>query len=127
VSARADDPAVLVEAARVHLAAVIRPLVPAARRYDAAMIQNALAIASRQLADGGATAAAERAALAGWLAAAGIAPGDDPARTLKSALRSGRLDDADVTGLWRLLASSVTARLRICNPKATPPSEEPVR
>lgn len=117
----------LVEAARAHVAAAILPHVPAERRYDAAMIQNALAVALRQLADQGATARAERAAIAAWLDAAGIAPGDDPGRTLATALRSGRLDDADVTGLWRLLASSVAARLRIANPKATPPSEEPSR
>lgn len=127
MSGQADDPAVLVEAARAHLAKVILPRVPAEHRYDAAMIQNALAVALRQLADQGATVRDERAAIAAWLEAAGIAPGEDPRRTLAQALRRGRLDDADVIGLWRLLASSVAARLRISNPKATPPSEEPVR
>lgn len=127
MSGQADDPAVLVEAARAHLVAAILPHVPAERRYDAAMIQNALAVALRQLADQGATARSERDATSAWLDAAGLAPGDDPRRTLARALRSGRLDNADVTGLWRLLASAVAARLRISNPKAMPPSEEPIR
>ena len=92
-----DGAALLAEARRLLSEELLSQL-PEARRYEARMIANAMAIAGREL--GARTPLADRS------------------RELATAIRAGQ-HDSD-TDLRDRLAADVLARLAISNPKALP-------
>lgn len=118
MSADQPDGAVLLAAARRLLLEELLPLLPAERRYDGLMIGNAMAIAGRELADGGAaerTAAARLAAFCGEPAE--IAAVQE--RRLVTEIRAGRYDRGERRAkLLALLRAGLEDRLRIASPKA---------
>lgn len=108
-----DATAGLLAVARATLRERVMPGLVADHRHDAAMVANALAIASRELALGGEARAREQALL-GELYGSPTATLDTLRRRLCSDLRAGRF--ADTNELRDLLARLVHARLAISNP-----------
>ena len=107
----------LLATARNLLRSEIAPALPGDLRFPAAMIANAMAIASRELEHG----AANRAELRGLLARlypelAETAPLDDLQRKLARDLRAGRFDREEHAGLRALLRSHIQLRLKISAP-----------
>jgi aminoglycoside phosphotransferase (APT) family kinase protein len=98
--ARAEQPdgAALLAEARRLLSEELLSQLPEARRYEARMIANAMAIAGRGL--------------------AARTPAADESRKLAAAIRDGQRDHD--TALRDRLAADVLARLAISNPKALP-------
>ena len=107
---QSDD---LLRVARRQLMDELLPALPAPHRYTALMIANAMGIASRAHALGGA-AEDERSALLAQ-AGAGLGTSLDTA-ALSEALRKGRLD-ADLASLTSAIRADVISRVRIGNPK----------
>lgn len=119
----------LLEEARRTLLETLLPVLPPNRRYDALMVANAMAIAAREIEEGG---AASRRALAELLELAGATA--EPEKSREMGLRNlieleERLAQQirrgvfDATGPQRdavlgYLRRSTLARLRISNPKA---------
>ena len=101
--------------ARSLLREEVLPTVAPARRYEVAMIANAMAIAAREMAEGNRIREAERAALAAFYAA----PGAELAalrRRLCADLRARTLAPAAEQRLRSMLAAAVAGRLAISNP-----------
>lgn len=103
----------LLAVARATLREQVMPGLEADRRHRAAMVANALAIASRELALGGKARAEEQALLAA-LYDGPPASLDALRRRLCRDLRAGRI--ADTRELRDLLDRLVQARLAISNP-----------
>jgi hypothetical protein len=104
--------------ARDLLRGEIAPVLPDRLRFPAAMIANAMAIASRELEHGSANRAELRALLARlYPEAPGTACLDDLQRRLARELRAGRFDQ-DEDGHLRAL---LLGRTRLC-PKVSTPS-----
>jgi hypothetical protein len=83
------------------------------------MIANAMAIAARELRDGGAEPAAAAQRLAAFYGTAGDAAPEALARRLVSDIRAGRFDDGAARDrLVALLRAELRGRLAIGNPKA---------
>jgi hypothetical protein len=117
MSADRPDGGALLAAARRLLLEELLPLLPPERRYDGLMIGNALAIAGRELADGGAAERAAAARLAGFYGQPD-APADALERRLAAEIRAGRYDRGAGRGaLLALLREELRERLRIANPK----------
>ncbi len=115
-----DRPAgeALLAAARRLLLDELLALLPAERRYDGLMIANAMAIAGRELCDGGAGPEAAAQRLSAFYEDATTAP-EALARRLVADIRAGRFDDgAARERLVLLLRAELRGRLAISNPKA---------
>ena len=115
-----DRPAgeALLAAARRLLLDELLALLPAERRYDGLMIANAMAIAGRELRDGGAGPEAAAQRLRAFYADAAAAP-ETLARRLVADIRAGRFDDGPARErLVELLRAELRGRLAISNPKA---------
>ncbi len=121
------DGAALLELARTTLVEELLAELPETAHYSARMVANAMAIAAREIGQGGRLQEAERSALAALYgeapapAAGAIAEPLDEALTrlswwLVAEIRAGRRDgDA---GVHTILRDSARSRLRLVNPKA---------
>lgn len=105
----------LLEIARSTLRESVLPQVAADARYDAAMVANAMAIASRELELGPNVQAEERALLA-ELYGTPEASLTELQRRLCRDLRQGTLEPSRAATLDQLLPRLVHARLAISNP-----------
>ena len=120
------DAAELLAIARATLLEKLLPQLPEELRYDALMIANAMAIASREHTAGDAPAQAELASLRELLDAHDPAPSSAALHTalseynrrLASAIRSGRFDDKDRAALLDHLEKTAVDKLAVANPKA---------
>ncbi|MFO1038345.1 MAG: DUF6285 domain-containing protein [Geminicoccaceae bacterium] len=101
----------LLDVARQHLQQVVQPLVPQDKRYDVAMIANALAIASRQINLGPGIDAEERQRLADFYRTPD-AGRDALLERLCCELRAGR-DGPDIRAL---LSARTRGRLALSQP-----------
>lgn len=110
-----DATADLLALARSVLRDRVMPEVPAATRFETAMIANALAIVAREIVQGPAARAAEHEKLARFLDVPGASLPALRAR-LCHELRAGRLGPEREAELRALLAANVKARLVISNP-----------
>jgi hypothetical protein len=113
----ADPPSAadLVALARDVLDGTLAPLLPPERRADAALVARAMAIAERELREGGAPIAAAEAELAALYGAG------DPERLLRRLaddIRAGAYDAAGArrAAVLRLLRAITAAKLRASNP-----------
>jgi hypothetical protein len=120
----------LLAVARETLLEAVLPQLSGDARYQALMIANAMAIASRELAGGAGQAARELEMLEilyGDEAGPREAEEDDAARAerlgrrLARDLRAGELDGGPQLGVRRLLRERVRARVAVSNPKRLPP------
>lgn len=94
----------------------ILPVVPAEQRFAALMIANALGVAERELAAGGAAEPALAAAIGTLIGEEGDLPALAP--RLCAAIDAGDFDDpARQTALRRVLGDLTRARLAVSNPK----------
>jgi len=105
----------LLEQARQTLLQEVLDLLPAGQRYPALMVANAMAIAVREIEQGGQAAGEEGAALAALFDATETSDLAVLERRLAREIRAGRHDGA--APVHALLSESVTRRLRITNPK----------
>ena len=105
----------LLEVTRSVLRGELLPALPPERRYQGAMIDNALAIATRELRQGAAGREAERAALRALLGAS-VSPLDELRRRLCREIRADAWDKGQATELRPILHAAVRNRLAICNP-----------
>lgn len=115
----------LLAEARRTLLETIMPSLPAQLRYDGLMIANAMAIASREITEGGAAQEAMWRALAGLREGANSGPFGAGAlarleRQIASDIRAGLFDAAGSARdrVRRVLRVITAERLRISNPKA---------
>ena len=106
----------LLEAARAALRGEVMPTVAPERRYEAAMVANAIGIAAREVGQGAAAREAERLDLAAFHAADGDASLDDLRRRLCQDLRAADLGGEADGRLRGLLLAAVRRRLAISNP-----------
>lgn len=107
----------LLATARELLRDEIAPALQGGLRFPAAMIANAMAIASRELEHGPANRAELRALLAGlYPEALDTASTDDLQRRLVSELRAGRLDHDGDGRLRTLLHGRTRLRLKVSAP-----------
>ena len=107
----------LLEAARAALRGEVMPAVAPERRYQAAMVANAIGIAAREVRQGAAAREAERADLAAFYAADGGTSLVELRRRLCGELRAGDLGGTAVDGRLRgLLLAATRRRLAISNP-----------
>lgn len=108
----------LLASARQTLLERVLPALPEAERYQALMVGNALAIATREIELAAQTAQREHTALADLLGAAGQDL-DLPAlrRALGKHIRLGLFDNTRRDELIAALHASVEGRLAISNPK----------
>jgi hypothetical protein len=108
----------LLATARNLLRSEIAPALPGNLRFPAAMIANAMAIASRELEHGADNRAQLRALLARlYPERPETAPLDDLQRSFARDLRAGRFfDHEENAGLRALLRSYIQLRLRISAP-----------
>lgn len=113
----AQNLASLLEVARHTLRRSLLPGLEGERKFEAAMIVNALSVAARALALGVAAEEEERAALAMLPGPAGEA-GDLEAlrRRLAAGLRDGSFDGVEPSLMRKVLRRRVAARLSIANP-----------
>lgn len=122
---RPDGPALLEEARRTLLETLL-PLLPSDRRYDGLMVANAMAIAAREAGQGEAILREAAAMLAPLFPATATEPLQAGLNDLEAVLaREIRTGQCDAPGPRReairaYLRWSVTARLRISNPKGLP-------
>jgi hypothetical protein len=87
------------------------------QRYAAAMVANAMAIATRQLREGETARRREQTALGLALGDGGTAELDDLRGRLVEEIRAGRYDDPQADHFLRpMLRARVEARLAISNP-----------
>lgn len=109
----------LLQAAQQELAALL-PTLPSSAQYSARMIANALATASRQLAEGQKRKTSRAARWRRLAKAAGVtvAPGEQAAAAISSAIRSGKLDEAAEQKLRHAMAADTSDWLAVDNPKA---------
>ena len=115
----------LLETARKVFVAEIIPALPAASRYTALMIANAIAIAQREIAAGDASLVAERGRLRTLLpetaaTPAGTALPDEVAgynRRLAREIRAGRFDGDGRAVLLEHLRRATEEKLAVSNPK----------
>lgn len=126
---RPDGPALLEEARRLLLEALL-PLLPPERHYEGLMIANAMAIAARESHQGEANLRHLAAALAALFGTPGSPAGESIARLrqdlaelegrLGQEIRAGSYDRAGSRreAVKRYLRLSVTTRLRVSKPKA---------
>ena len=120
------DATELLEVARRALLDEILPRLPADLRYSALMIANAMAIAAREHADGGAAAQAELARLRELFGERPKPPMGEPLhaalagynRRLAGEIRAGQFDDKERPALIEHLGKSAADKLAIANPKA---------
>lgn len=120
------DAAELLDIARRTLLDELLPHLPEELRYNALMIANAMAIASREYASGDAGAQAELARLRELLGerttpTSGMAPAAALAgynRRLAAGIRGGRYDDKERAALLDHLEKTTTDKLAIANPRA---------
>ncbi|MDX6750976.1 DUF6285 domain-containing protein [Geminicoccaceae bacterium 1502E] len=117
----AQQLASLLEIARHTLRQKLLPELEGERKFQAAMIANALAVAARSLDGGGEAEQEERAALRRLYALPEDAPPEPGEleslrRRLVDDLRRGRFDEAAPSLLQEALRRRVTARLSISNP-----------
>ncbi|MFO1059335.1 MAG: DUF6285 domain-containing protein [Dongiaceae bacterium] len=118
MSADQPDGGMLLAAARRLLLEELLPLLPPERRYEGLMIGNAMAIAGRELADGGAAGRAAASRLAAFCGDT-AAPAEALERRLAAGIRAGRYDRGAARGaLLALLREDLRDRLRLANPKA---------
>jgi hypothetical protein len=108
----------LLEVARSTLRGAVLPAVAAERRYEAAMVANALGVAARELRLGPAAREAERADLAALLDAPDATLLDELRRRLCRELRAGGWGPpgGDEARLRALLRAGALRRLAISNP-----------
>jgi hypothetical protein len=106
----------LLEIARATLREEVLPQVPAETRYEASMVANAMAIASRELELGPKVRAEERTLLAELYPEAPEATLAELQRRLCRDLRQGTLAPLRAAALDELLPRLVHARLTISNP-----------
>lgn len=119
-----DDAPDLLEAARGALRGEVMPAVAPERRYEAAMVANAIGIATREVGQGAAAREAERADLAAFCGGEG-APLDELRRRVCRALRAGDLGAEAEARLRGLLLAAVRRRLAISNPDHLARQESP--
>lgn len=115
-----DRTSELLDTARATLRESVAPAVAPERRYEAAMVANALGIAAREARDGAAAREAERADLARFYGAPGAGPAPDGVRDrLCRDLRAGRFaaGGGDEARLRGLLLAAVRRRLAVSNPE----------
>ncbi len=105
----------LLEITRSVLRGELLPALPPERRYQGAMIANALAIATRELRLGAAAREAEGANLGTLLGASG-SPLDELRRRLCREIRAGAWDKGQAGDLRPILQAAVRNRLAISNP-----------
>jgi hypothetical protein len=110
----------LIELARSTLREELLAALPEGRRYEALMVMNALAIASRQLAAGAAPEVREQAELTRLLKKQTDLAGLN--RMLAEAIRAGAYDPGwpDARAVWLHLWHTTLDRVRESNPKALP-------
>ena len=107
----------LLATARNLLRSEIAPALPGNLRFPAAMIANAMAIASRELEHGADNRAQLRALLARrYPERPETAPLDDLQRSFARDLRAGRFDHEEHAGLRALLRSYIQLHLKISAP-----------
>ena len=107
----------LLATARDVLRGGIAPALPGTLRFPAAMVANAMAIASRELEHGPANRAEFRALLAGlYPEAPDATPADDLQRRLVRDLRTGRLDHDEDGRLRALLHGRTRLHLTVSAP-----------
>ena len=119
------DGVALLEEARRTLVEILLPLLPPERRYDGLMVANAMAIAAREAGQGDAPLREAVQRLSALFPAAATKEnlraqlGELEAR-LASEIRAGLCDAPGVRrdAVRDYLRRSVTARLRLSNPKA---------
>lgn len=111
-----DEAPDLLEAARAALRGEVMPAVAPERRYEAAMVANAVGIAAREVRQGAAAREAERADLAAFYGDDGGAPLDDLRSRLCRELRAGDVGARGEARLRGLLLAAVRRRLAISNP-----------
>lgn len=109
----------LLDTARATLRDAVAPAVAPERRYEAAMVANAIGIAAREARDGAAAREAERTDLAVLygVTADGTAPDglrDQLCRDLRAGRFAGGADEGRLRGL---LLAAVRRRLAISNPE----------
>jgi hypothetical protein len=120
------DATELLAIARATLLDKLLPRLPEELRYDALMIANAMAIASREYAAGDAPAQAELARLRTLLGehdsslpdAALHAALTEYNRRLATAIRGGQFDDLKRAALLDHLDKTAADKLAVANPKA---------
>lgn len=116
----------LLAIARATLLDQLLPALPEELRYDALMIANAIAIASREHAAGDAPAQAELARLQGLFGESGEIPAGPALATslvklnqrLAADVRTGRFDDKERKALLDHLEKTSADELAISNPRA---------
>ena len=110
-----DATADLLEVARAALREQVMPGLDADRRYTAAMVANAVAIATRELEQGGRARAEERALLAGFYGTPSATLAELRRRLCRD-LRDGTVLASHHDELRTLLGKVVHARLATSNP-----------
>jgi hypothetical protein len=123
------DAAKLLAIARATLLDKLLPQLPEASRYDALMVANAMAIAIREYAAGGAPAQTELARLRTLYTERGETLAGDPLedalrelnRRLATDIRGGRFDGRERAALLGHLEKTAADQLAIANPKALKP------
>ena len=115
----------LLQTARNVFIAEILPALPAASRYTALMIANAMAIAQREIAAGDAPLAAECERLGALLSEPAAAPAGEALRgvlagynrRLAGEIRAGRFDGKERAALLEHLRRTTGEKLAVSNPK----------
>jgi hypothetical protein len=115
----------LLDTARSALLSEILPALPAASRYTALMIANAIAIARREIGAGDAPLTAECERLRALLPGPGEAPDGAALRSvvagynrrLAADIRSGRFDGQGRAGLLEHLRRTTEEKLAVSNPR----------
>ena len=104
----------LLQVTRGVLRGELLPALPPERRFQGAMVANALAIAARELRLGGAGRDAERADLAALLGSG--APLDELRSRVCREIRDGTWDGQQARDLIPIMRTAVRNRLAISNP-----------
>ena len=115
----------LLETARNAFVTEVLPALPAASRYTALMIANAMAIAQREITAGEAPLRDERARLRALLPDHAEGPAEAGLhdvlkgynRRLIEAIRAGRFDGEERAALHEHLRRTTEAKLAVSNPK----------
>src|SRR6185436_16790170 len=115
----------LLETARHAFVTEILPALPAASRYTALMVANAMAIAQREIAAGDAPLRAEAERLRALLPECAEPPAGSALqsvlagynRRLTEAIRAGRFDGEDRAAMLEHLRRTTEEKLAVSNPK----------
>ncbi|MGB3289253.1 MAG: DUF6285 domain-containing protein [Burkholderiaceae bacterium] len=107
----------LLEVARRSLLDDLLPLLPGEKAYQALMIANAMAIASRELAPHAADDALARGEIGRFMADAGLDDAEPTEQALTALIRKRAIASADSDRLHRLLLTLTRDKLLLCNPK----------